>query len=241
MNTQEQVTRPRIHAAICEIMKEIGGVEKNRKNQQQGYSFRGIADVYLACQPVMARHGVHVAPVEIRDQTMTVGKSSTGKDSYHLTMRVLFRAFADDGSWVPVETIGESIDSSDKAANKAMSQAMKYCLVQLFALPEEDPDIDTENVSPEIKTGGRATTAKAQSASGATANDDRKSAVESMMLAIKEAGISDKERAGWISLRMGREIKVPGDLSLDEVKKLTAAANDAKARAAQAKQGGTST
>ena len=45
---------PAIHRAMAAIMAEVGGVAKGRKNTQQGYNFRGIADVYLACQPIMA-------------------------------------------------------------------------------------------------------------------------------------------------------------------------------------------
>ena len=51
---------PEVHAAIAACMADIGGVAKGRRNEQQNYNFRGIADVYLACQPVMAKHGLHI-------------------------------------------------------------------------------------------------------------------------------------------------------------------------------------
>ena len=56
---------------------------------------------------------------------------------------------AEDGSYEEVTTFGEAIDFGDKAFNKAMSQALKYCLFQVFCIPTEE-EKDTEHQSPEI-------------------------------------------------------------------------------------------
>ena len=50
-----------------------------------------------------------------------------------LSLRVEF--FAPDGSSVIAETVGEGLDMSDKASNKAMSAAYKYALFQVFCIP----------------------------------------------------------------------------------------------------------
>ena len=44
-----------INAVAAEIARE--GIAKGRRNQQQGYNFRGIDDVYNALAPVIAKHG----------------------------------------------------------------------------------------------------------------------------------------------------------------------------------------
>jgi hypothetical protein len=53
-----------------------------------------------------------------------------------------------DGSEVVSTTIGEGMDSGDKASNKAMSIAFKYACFEVFCIPTEemtkdDPDLNT--------------------------------------------------------------------------------------------------
>lgn len=51
-----------------------------------------------------------------------------------------------DGSYVDAVTIGEGMDSGDKATNKAMAVAFKYACFQVFCIPTvemNDPDGDT--------------------------------------------------------------------------------------------------
>ena len=64
-------------------------------------------------------------------------------------MKGNYKITAEDGSCEEVTTFGEAIDFGDKAFNKAMSQALKYCLFQVFCIPTEE-EKDTEHKSPEI-------------------------------------------------------------------------------------------
>ena len=40
-------TVPHVYKAICDVTEEMAkvGISKNRKNQQQGYAFRGVDDL----------------------------------------------------------------------------------------------------------------------------------------------------------------------------------------------------
>jgi hypothetical protein len=58
----------KVHEAIAAVMDEIGGVAKGRRNTQQNYSFRGIADITKAAQPLMAKHGLHVTPHRVIEE-----------------------------------------------------------------------------------------------------------------------------------------------------------------------------
>jgi hypothetical protein len=49
--------------------------------------------------------------------------------------------------------IGEAMDSGDKSANKAMSAAQKYALLQVFCIPTEEPK-DTENETHTVEPKG---------------------------------------------------------------------------------------
>jgi len=55
-----------------------------------------------------------------------------------------------DGSSVESIMIGEAMDSGDKSANKAMSTALKYALMQAFLIPTEELK-DSDNNTYEVK------------------------------------------------------------------------------------------
>jgi hypothetical protein len=140
----------KVHEAVAAAMAEVGGVAKGRSNNQQGYRFRGVADIYLACQPVMAKHKLHFAPFQVLEQHIFERKTAKGSLMMHIIQRVEFRMYHADGSWFPIVTTGEAMDAGgDKACGKCMSYAAKYALIQAFALPEEDPEVDTEAASPD--------------------------------------------------------------------------------------------
>ena len=138
---------PLIYAAISRVMGDIGAVSKDQKNPQQGYKFRGIDQMYNAVQPAMVKHGVFCAP-EVTASTREERPAKSGGVLTYTTLTVRHRFYAADGSFVDVVTIGEAMDSGDKSTNKAMSAAMKYALIELFAIPTEE-EKDTEADSPE--------------------------------------------------------------------------------------------
>lgn len=146
-----------IYKKIPAIMNELGAVEKGRKNQSQGYYFRGIDDFYSALQPLLSKHGVFCAPTvlrELREEKQT----KSGANMTYTVLTVEFAFYAEDGSSFKAATVGEASDSGDKSANKAMSAALKYLFMQVFCVPSEE-DNDTENHSPEFAPRGSAPSA----------------------------------------------------------------------------------
>jgi hypothetical protein len=141
------MTTDNIYTLINKVMSDVGGVEKNSKNTQQGYSFRGIDDLYAALQPPLVKYGVfYVTNVEQVERSEKESKGGTLLTCTVLT--VSFTFFAPDGSSVTVRTVGEGMDSGDKSCSKAMSTALKYALLQLFCIPTSEPK-DSEHDSPE--------------------------------------------------------------------------------------------
>ena len=66
---------PQIYKALCAIQKEIGVIGKDKKNQQQGFMFRGIDQVMNTLHPILAEFGVVVIPEIIstkRNKAMAV-------------------------------------------------------------------------------------------------------------------------------------------------------------------------
>lgn len=134
-----------IYSAISSCMAEIGAVEKGQRNKQQGFMYRGIDDVMKALQPLLVKNKIFIVP-EVLEKTREERKARSGGNLISTIMRVKYTFYADDGSSVSATVVGEGMDSGDKSANKAMSVALKYAILQVFCIPTEendDPDADT--------------------------------------------------------------------------------------------------
>ena len=139
-----------IYEAITGIMSEIGAIGKNKTNTSQNFKYRGIDDVMNALQPMLVKYGVFVVP-EILEQTREERTSRNGAALIYSICKIMFSFFAKDGSHVSAITIGEGMDSGDKATNKAMAIAFKYACFQVFCIPTEemkDPDSESHELKP---------------------------------------------------------------------------------------------
>ena len=142
-----------VYAAINAIQSDLSkeGITKDKRNQAQGYNFRGIDDVYNALSPLLAKHGLCILP-RILTRTCDERQTAKGGTMFYVTVEAEFDfVSAKDGSSHVVRTFGEAMDSADKATNKAMSAAYKYAAFQAFAIPTEgdnDADAHTPQVTP---------------------------------------------------------------------------------------------
>ena len=108
------------------------------------YSYRGIDDVMNELHPLLAEYGVTIVP-EVVDQQRENRVTLKGNPIIYSIMKIRFHFYAMDGSEVVATVIGEGMDTSDKASNKAMAIAYKYACFQVFCIPTEemakaDPD-----------------------------------------------------------------------------------------------------
>ena len=147
--TKETPTeKPLIYSKMIAVMKGAGAIGKNAKNTMQGYNFRGIDDVYNELHGIMAKNGVFTTSEILKD----FSEERTSKKGALLLYRILsirYRFWAEDGSFVSSEVIGEGMDSGDKASNKSMAVAHKYALLQAFCIPTHEKK-DPEHDSPEL-------------------------------------------------------------------------------------------
>lgn len=139
-------------------MRDCEAIGKDQKNQQQGFMFRGIDQVYGSLHAIMAKHAVVSVPIKVESHT----EERTNKNGTllrHTTSTVTYRFLADDGSFVDGQVIGEGMDSGDKAASKSLAIAHKYFLLQTFLIPTEeakDPDAESHEVQPRKKPAPKA-------------------------------------------------------------------------------------
>lgn len=132
-----------VHQAIRDVMRSVGAIQKRRENQQQGFTFRGIDDVYNAFHPALVEHGVVTVPEVL---SVDVEERATRSGGVLRLARVLVRytIFGPDGDSIQAVVAAEGADVSDKAVNKALSTAHKYLFFQTFAVPTDEPDADAE-------------------------------------------------------------------------------------------------
>ena len=137
----------KVYQAINRVQAALAreGISKSRKNEQQGYKFRGIDEVYNALSPLLAEHGLCILP-RCTERLCVERTNAKGTALFYVTVRAEFDfVSSEDGSKHTVTTYGEAMDSGDKATNKAMSAAYKYAAFQTFAIPTEGtPDADAE-------------------------------------------------------------------------------------------------
>ena len=138
-----------IYQSITKIMEEVPSIGKPQRNKTQGFMYRGIDDVMNALQPLLAKNKVFIVP-EILEQMREERTTSKGGNLIYSICKIKYKFYAEDGSSVEAITIGEGMDSGDKATNKAMAIAMKYALFQVFCIPTDemkDPDSETPEQS----------------------------------------------------------------------------------------------
>lgn len=140
-----------IYKSIANVMGKVEAVVKSHFNREQNYKFRSIDDVYNACNKAMSEEKIIIAQkyfIISNDLNKILNKYNQETLVRSVVIQGDYKIFAKDGSFIEISTIGEAIDRSDKAFNKAMSQAFKYALFQVFMIPtEEEKDTEFSNIS----------------------------------------------------------------------------------------------
>lgn len=140
--TQEPL--PAIYQALAAAKAATAAVGKNSRNQQQGFSFRGVDAVVNAAAGPLNEHGVIVVPALEKAEYTTVEVGQRRTPMAHVRIEVLYRFFGPDGSFIEALVPAESMDSGDKAVPKAMSVAYRIALLQVLNLPTDDTDPDSQ-------------------------------------------------------------------------------------------------
>ena len=131
-----------VHVALARVAAELPAIGKDAKASQQqgGYAYRGIEAITRHVQSLFASHGVVVVPrvrsIETRDLLVN------SKPWTDTTLVVDYTLVGPDGSTLEATTVGIGRDNADKGANKAMTQAFKYLLLQVLCISDAKDDAD---------------------------------------------------------------------------------------------------
>jgi hypothetical protein len=136
-----------VHQALAAVMAELPAIGKDdhASPQQGGYAYRGIEAITGHAQPLFAKHGVVTVPrvqsVDVRELTVN------GKPWTDTTLVVEYTIVGPDGSTLTATCVGIGRDNADKGANKAMTQAFKYLLLQVLCISDAKDDADGTTVT----------------------------------------------------------------------------------------------
>lgn len=141
-----ETNNPLIYQKLTAVMAEVESIGKNKKNASQGFTYRGIDDVYNALHGLFAKHQIFVTFEVLESKVDEI--SNNGKITFATHLKVKYTFFTIDGSSVTTTTFAHALDMSDKGSGKALSYAYKYVLMQMFLIPTEDlADNDKENIT----------------------------------------------------------------------------------------------
>ena len=136
--------------ALAKVIAELPGIGKDQQAaaQQGGYAYRGIEAITREVQPLFAKHGVVVAPHVHSYEVDHI--EVNGKPWTDTRLLVSYTVYGPGGlddkiEAGPILAIGR--DNSDKGANKCMTQAFKYLLLQLLCVSDSKDDGDQQSVS----------------------------------------------------------------------------------------------
>lgn len=134
---------PTVVECIANVIGELPAIGRDgRASQQQGgYAYRGIEQITAAAAPLFAKHGVVFVPqvlsCEFRELTVN------NKPWTDTILTVRYRICGPGGDYVEATVVGIGRDNSDKGANKALTQAFKYALIQTLCIADAKDDGDS--------------------------------------------------------------------------------------------------
>lgn len=141
--------------ALIAVRAELGAIGKEGRAsaQQGGYEYRGIEQLTAALGPLFGKHGVVIVPKVLSHETRELVVN--GKPWTDEVLEVTWNIYGPGGAEDKIEAgpiIGIGRDNSDKGANKAMTQAVKYLFLQMFCVGG-DTDGSEANVYPDERVG----------------------------------------------------------------------------------------
>lgn len=148
------MNKAEIVKAILKVMEEVKGIDKSMTVGSGQYSYKGVSDqeVKKVIGASMQKNGLTIIPTELEAEA-TVSKwtdiyngQEKRKQSIFTEVKTKYLLMHKSGESIELCGYGQGIDSQDKAAGKATTYALKYCLLYTFLVPTgKIDDADTEH------------------------------------------------------------------------------------------------
>ncbi|WP_282698052.1 ERF family protein [Streptomyces sp. CC208A] len=133
--------------AWLRVRREIRGISKREQYNQAGtrFNFRGVDTVVNVFGPVTLKHGVNVLSSKVE---ATYGEKTTAKGTRmrECSVLVTWTIIGPMGDTLTLQTMGEALDTADKATTKAQSVALRTLLLGFGLTPTHDKDPDADRI-----------------------------------------------------------------------------------------------
>jgi len=132
--------------ALSAVMDDVQAISKSQRvtSGPAQFNFRGVDAVVNVVGPVLRKHGVVVVPHSVEEIREERYETASKKPMHGVILRIVWRFYGPDGSFIEASSVGESADSGDKASPKAHSVAYRTVLLQALCIPTDDPDPDSQ-------------------------------------------------------------------------------------------------
>lgn len=128
--------------ALAAVMRDLPGIGKDAESPQ-GYRYRGIEAITAHAQQLLGRYGVVYVPRVVSRSIVDIEVNSKPWTDTILSVEYdIYGPGGVDDRIMAGPVIGIGRDNSDKGANKAMTQAYKYALIQTLCIGDhkDEPD-----------------------------------------------------------------------------------------------------
>lgn len=181
-----------VHNRITAIIGELDHIEKDSYFDagDWGYPFRTVESIKGHLKPLLAKHGVHYNAEKIK----IIDGTDLGPNRHRVVLQITWVLHGTDDGNVTTEStpvrhvsMGEAIDTSDKAYAKAQTQAEKYMLIQAFAICDGSSEGEGDHQRPD-RSGDAVTTPNSVSGGGEgvwTVNSMKNAVIRTVEITVK--------------------------------------------------------
>lgn len=142
-----------VYEGMAQVMSALAYIPKG-KSPGVSYEFRGIDAVMNHLHGPLADAGLFLSPRVLDDWAVngipgSADRQGNPRTQYQATFRVCVDVYASDGSMVTLGPgLAQSHDYGDKAVYQAQQNAIKYVLLEAFAIPTAEQDMDARQADP---------------------------------------------------------------------------------------------
>jgi hypothetical protein len=145
-----------VGVAWLRVRRDIRAIGKGELYNQSGtrFNFRGVDTVVNVFGPVTLKHGVHVMSSKV-EATYSTKNTKSGGTMRECSVVVTWTVMGPMGDTLTLQTMGEALDTADKATTKAQSVALRTLLLGFGLTPTHDTEPDMDRIERGIEAPAR--------------------------------------------------------------------------------------
>ena len=203
---------------ISEVMKQVEYLKKDGKVAYGStrYNYLSEEKITSEIRKAMADVGLIIYPAKMEIVSEQEVNTRSGKARVLNIVAAYHIKDIDSGEFIEIQTLGEGMDSGDKAIYKAMTGAYKYAQRQTFMIPTgDDPDkvssdeLNDDDAPPEKQATKKTSKEKQEKKEAPATKKKEVSATKKQLFTVvklsQEVGYTPNEMSELIKMRYDRD------------------------------------